>query len=456
MPTPTLTMKNVFKNKFRISKARFDSRRITAMIHVKSGSPLVNVLLRTLYPMGGRVSPNWARLSSIFARKVSLMTRKSGSKWTTIYLKTCSIMLQQAASGHYIPDLTGFGCRPSRSKSGLPRIIPAYHRKMIKKGNKLILRFWLTCFNLYREIDFPGKLKMKTITAISTESSRSRMIGGHLEAFKQLFGNLLDLPFESGSLFPIYQAGPTTVRIQGVYSTHPESVARSLSTLEMPEFSLIRDSLLTVARLTNNQTLLYLRGLMLPNVEAHTPVKFLGKLAIKEESAGKVRLFAMVDPWTQWALKPLHKRLFEMLKKLPTDGTFDQLAPLRRLPFGKNSIYSFDLSAATDRLPIWLQAEILTCFYGPSFSRAWQDLLVGRAYRTPASKDLLQKGIEIGKNFPKSVRYAVGQPMGALSSWAMLAMTHHYIVQYCAWTTGIVPTGKLFLDYGILGDDIFI
>jgi hypothetical protein len=29
-------------------------------------------------------------------------------------------------------------------------------------------------------------------------------------------------------------------------------------------------------------------------------------------------------------------------------------------------------------------------------------------------------------------RYAVGQPMGALSSWAMLAITHHMIMQYCA------------------------
>lgn len=26
--------------------------------------------------------------------------------------------------------------------------------------------------------------------------------------------------------------------------------------------------------------------------------------------------------------------------------------------------------------------------------------------------------------------YSVGQPMGALSSWAMLALTHHLIVQY--------------------------
>lgn len=32
----------------------------------------------------------------------------------------------------------------------------------------------------------------------------------------------------------------------------------------------------------------------------------LGRLALKEEAAGKIRVFAMVDAFTQWALKPLH------------------------------------------------------------------------------------------------------------------------------------------------------
>jgi len=33
-------------------------------------------------------------------------------------------------------------------------------------------------------------------------------------------------------------------------------------------------------------------------------------------------------------------------------------------------------------------------------------------------------------------RYAVGQPMGALSSWAMLALTHHCLVQVAALRVG--------------------
>lgn len=55
---------------------------------------------------------------------------------------------------------------------------------------------------------------------------------------------------------------------------------------------------------------------------------------------------------------------------------------------------------------------------------------------------------------PKEVFYAVGQPMGALSSWAMLAITHHAIVQYSAMKAGFKQ--GWFSDYAILGDDIII
>jgi len=57
----------------------------------------------------------------------------------------------------------------------------------------------------------------------------------------------------------------------------------------------------------------------------------VGRLGLKQEAAGKVRVFAMVDCWTQWLLKPLHLGIFHLLDRLPTDGTHNQLAPIRRL-----------------------------------------------------------------------------------------------------------------------------
>lgn len=48
---------------------------------------------------------------------------------------------------------------------------------------------------------------------------------------------------------------------------------------------------------------------------------------------------------------------------------------------------------------------------------------MGREYEVP------RRALKENPEQSPTVRYAVGQPMGALSSWAMLALTHHFIVQ---------------------------
>jgi hypothetical protein len=50
-------------------------------------------------------------------------------------------------------------------------------------------------------------------------------------------------------------------------------------------------------------------------------------------------------------------------------------------------------------------------------------------------------------------KYLVGQPMGAYSSWAMLAVAHHAIVQYCAHLGGLEGW---FERYAVVGDDVVI
>jgi len=90
-------------------------------------------------------------------------------------------------------------------------------------------------------------------------------------------------------------------------------------------------------------------------------------------------------------------------------------------------LYSFDLSAATDRLPIDLQVQVLSLLIGRKGAEAWRDLLVGREYRAVSKQ----------YNINTRLKYAVGQPMGALSSFAMLGLTHHVILQIAARRAGI-------------------
>jgi hypothetical protein len=112
---------------------------------------------------------------------------------------------------------------------------------------------------------------------------------------------------------------------------------------------------------------------------------YLGRLAIKEEAAGKMRVFAITDLVTQTILRPLHSALFSILRTIPMDGTFDQKRPLvrllerKRLGLIKGNFYSYDLSSATDRLPIQLQKDILSnMFSDEDFGESWGNLLTRR------------------------------------------------------------------------------
>lgn len=74
----------------------------------------------------------------------------------------------------------------------------------------------------------------------------------------------------------------------------------------------------------------------------------------------KVRVIAIGDYFSQTVLKPLHKYLFNVLKKIPQDCTFDQSAFLKTIGQSKEPILSADLSAATDRFPISVIEMVLS------------------------------------------------------------------------------------------------
>jgi len=161
----------------------------------------------------------------------------------------------------------------------------------------------------------------------------------------------------------------------------------------------------------------------------------LGRLAIVKELRGKARVVGITDYWTQILFKPLHDSIYKSLGKLPWDGITDQLGPVRALlesfPY---SVVSVDLTAATDRLPVLLQSEILEALNLPG--KHWMDIL-DRIY--------------FYQDTP--YKYAVGQPMGAYSSFAMLDLTNHVLMHAAANSISLkVDAGR----YAILGDDVAI
>jgi hypothetical protein len=164
----------------------------------------------------------------------------------------------------------------------------------------------------------------------------------------------------------------------------------------------------------------------------------IGKLAIVDAPEGKKRVIATVDYFTQFLLRKIGMEIFRNLRKLPSDRTFTQNPHNNWL--GTDSFYSLDLSAATDRFPIALQAKVLKyLFKNDDLARNWVHLLIDREFELPGDT------IEY-------VKYSVGQPMGAHSSWAMFSLTHHLTVAWAAHLCG----KDNFNNYILLGDDIVI
>jgi len=175
-----------------------------------------------------------------------------------------------------------------------------------------------------------------------------------------------------------------------------------------------------------------------------TPI--VGRLHSIPEPAGKVRVVAIGDYFSQVALKPLHEYIFSLLRLIPTDATFDQQGAVDAFAAqGHQEIFSYDLKAATDLIPSQLYVEVLIPLIGRKGADLWHSLMKDREWLTP--KDFRKEG---GASF---VKYTRGQPMGLLSSWAALALVHHALVQFAAKQAGEVGW---FTKYLVLGDDVVI
>jgi hypothetical protein len=381
-----------------------------------------------------------------------------GLRGLTLYLKGAFVLYQQSLGGQVLKDSASVNkIRVSRTNRGLPRIIPRNLRYGVRMHHAGIMRFVSSILNLFRDITFPGSPKMNTITdackgTLMTVPALMMLITDFIPLFTK-GRNALDFMNGGMPLFLIWKAAPGMIKdfMFGVsnYSTHPHNLLKSLLALyNQPK---VWDAFIEILMIMNHKYILGLvdqatkLGLLIRDRVYRGP---LGKLHAKEEPAGKVRIFAMVDAWTQWALYPLHKFIFACLAEIPQDGTFNQTAPLKTLLARKpKELYSLDLTAATDRLPLFLQKALLHFLIGQGFSEAWATLLVGRTY------GFHQLGYS---QWAGSYSYGTGQPMGAYSSWGMLALTHHFIVQASAWRAGVVPVGVWFEDYALLGDDLVI
>jgi len=471
---------------------------LTWSVCVKTDAKLVGLLLRGVPLIFGRLTCSLVKVTWGFAKNVRRIYRSSGPRGLAIYLKTCYLLLQHAAGGMVDASPWALGANVSRTRRGIPRIINPQHRSLIAKGDVRVIGFWLTLFGLYRVIEFKGALKLRTITdpGVNIQEFREGWVKWVPDFYRRLRLTTKDdlklvptkdldpmsIPFirkaspNSGG-FASVMALPWDIALFGADPEMKSALLRWINLVDGLDFlwalkpiwkahDLVVDWAWEKYRskresgenkdcpLFNrwDETVKTIEDRRRWHLESYWGDRrsSFGALGFKEEP-GKIRVFAMVSLITQTLMAPLHKWIFSKLRLIATDGTFNQVAPIERL-LGRigdaDFVASYDLSAATDRLPLQLQVDLLEPLLGAELSALWAFLLVGRPYRLPRVAKSYNLGIT-------SVFYAVGQPMGALSSWAMLALTHHAIVQYAASKADLRLQGW-FIRYAVLGDDVVI
>ena len=458
------------------------------------------------------------RLLHIFQTYCFRMYKVHGPEQVVKFLKASQLAVQKSIGKDKINSLRDLDKDILKSKLtgyGLPTIIPSRDRKLIASGAQPVIRFWLTLFSVYRVIDIAGKLKLETIIQPFEGGSDYLEVRTQFYAFLKAssMSTLFNIRVLSQAAEPLlFEAASASHKVAW---TGLVSDAKLLASLKLSwyarqimiitgqyELVLLFDFCLSTPLSGKIKEPNY-RQSESPNgrythVTNAEPNGFAGKLAIKEEAAGKRRVFAMVDIWTQTVLKPLERMLASFLRNLPNDGVYNQHASelrARQKSLVSGCSFGYDLSAATDRLPLELQSFILNLIV-PDLGHLWSHLLTQRDYilklpeeeqkrigahwssktaKVPSTYDV--KGIELVlhycywgvtsmvKDRPEpwvKLRYAVGQPMGALSSFAMLAVTHHLIVQFAYRIAYNLPMDLIFTrdtwytGYECTGDDIII
>jgi hypothetical protein len=319
----------------------------------------------------------------------------------------------------------------SRYRDGFPRAFGPEIAKLIRDGDIPAIRFLLTLLQISRYVEGQKDPDYSPITEPCIATTEVREDFGRLckAALSQLNVSSRPRPKWTKPHFTSKSSpsGPAMWSLEHDLEQFPNELIKDIGTVGGHTLWGY------MVRLKSHKYLDFIKIKKDPKPEKFGRLRSLG---LVEDTEGKTRVIAMADYWTQTSLIPLHDDLLAVLRSLgDKDLTFGQDIK----PFGssKHKYYSFDLTSATDRLPRFLYVKVLEQLYGKNFSVSWERLMVEQGFHSPDG--VIRK-------------YNTGQPMGLYSSWPLLALVHHAIVQVSALRIGF----RQFEDYRILGDDIVI
>jgi len=198
-----------------------------------------------------------------------------------------------------------------------------------------------------------------------------------------------------------------------------------------------------------------------------------GKISFLQEGSAKARVVCTPSAWIQAGFRPLADFLdigtrileaqqFGNPSLLGLSCRFDQNSGGYLLSqwLGEGlSMYSFDLSSATDRFPLQLQTSFLDGIGLAEWGKALEELSRGkfemREYPSPSRndsrKERAQKASLVKAHLPEFWTYTVGQPMGLCCSMSLFHLTHYFLLQCEASRLNLKEK-----SFAVLGDDVII
>jgi hypothetical protein len=480
--------------------------------------------LRSLFSLWGNSLRLWTghRQSSAYlatdsiavTRHLSQILKDKGPLGLVLYLKTSLTVVNRYLAGQPLTNTWELKMAVGIS-SGLPSWIPVEARSAIRSRSKPVIRVWTSLLYTYKCMKAEGKLSIQSVTA------KRWTVDRHLQS--EFFHFVRDVYIPHFKLKEAFKLNPTAF-LQPPISTSggpngPSMKGAGLDAWNLTNTSEGKDILRLIQNViswypqptdkrTRNFVTEFQRLLseLAPKGKPDSAKPRLGKIALLREAAGKVRVIGMLDYFSQWALRPLHTALADVLKFISQDGTHDQDHAVRSFCeemnlAGERWFSSLDISSATDTIPYQMYEWILTAFgVPPRVSESILSLLRDRTYHTgspgalgngikftippllspvKALAYLRDMGVPIVKEglfsdaqlelarytkkqvakarlqwskIPKAVMYGRGQPMGAYSSFPLLGLWHHCFIQFAAFQVGKFP----FTEYRVLGDDSVI
>jgi hypothetical protein len=97
------------------------------------------VLDRLLHPIVN-TTPSNMRAYMNFIKFLNKLYKSGGLPFVVIYLKGCSVLLQQSVAGSFYPSQSLNGVAIALTRGGLPRVIPQEMRKRIRARDAKVIR----------------------------------------------------------------------------------------------------------------------------------------------------------------------------------------------------------------------------------------------------------------------------------------------------------------------------